>query len=204
MFDTREQFTFSVLSGGEKVATVRYPTDEELIQRTKRLKSVRRELGRGLSEFDITNSEQVELEIFEKIFVESKEPFDAYEALDYMGQMLNTEVTESHRNGSNSFVVEMQVPVGKDVTKKVIHTLRMPTQKDVVEYKRESVRAVQAKRHIEVRHSIEPALRLWDKYQVSTEGYAEGSPVPANHKDRAMLEVMDLMRQITEGSDPER
>jgi hypothetical protein len=202
MFDTREQFTFSVYSGGEKKATVRFPSDEELFQRIKKFKNVRRDLGRGLSQFDVVNLEPVELETFEKIRVDGDsggEAFDEFEAADFMSQLLSADVIDAHRNGANTFVVEMRVPNAD-----VVHTLRMPSQRDLTEYRRESVKSLQAKRHVDVKMTLEPAVRLWDKLQAGTEGYAEGSGIPVVHKERALLEVMDLMQRLTEDSGPER
>ena len=201
MFDTQQNFTISIQSGGPKKATVRWPTDQELCDRIRKFKSVRRDVGQGMTHFDIINLEQVEMELFGKIRIdeESGDPFDEYEASDFLSKLLQAESGVIHRNGSNTYEAEIVVYGGT-----VKHRLRMPTQRDIVEYRREAMRTLQGRRHTDVRMSLEPVLRLWDKLQAGVEGYAEGSGIPANHKERAVLDVMDEMHTLDlEGSRPE-
>ena len=146
MFDQSKEFIVKILSGGEKVCTVRYPTDEEWCARTRAQKAIRHILGRGRTEYEVHNAEEADAELFAKLRKDQDGPeFDSAEAAKVIERLERCQVLDAEREGDR-FRIEMRVAGGR-----VVHALRIPTQKDVLEYGRASVRAVDSRRQQEIR-----------------------------------------------------
>jgi hypothetical protein len=196
MFDSSIPYELYIRSGGDRKARLRFPTDAELIERTRKMRPVRRDLGRSRSQFDVPNLTDVNADLFTLLRnPDDTEAVEKEDASAFIGKLLRADVVDSYRAG-DQFVVDLVVAAGHQVR----HTLRMPTQRDLLDYGRQSVRTIDSRRTHDMRFSLEPAGALWDKLQVSTEGYKNGS-VPIVHKDAALLEVMALME--VEDADPE-
>ena len=203
MFDTSKPFEVHILSGGEKAVTLRYPTDEELCERTRRLKTVRRSLGGGRSQFEITNMAEVNADLFSKIRLSQNghaETFDDAEASRFIDKLLRVDVEDISREG-DGFRVDLRVAGGKGGLK-VAHVLRMPTQKDILEYRRASARSIDGRRHTDIRLSLEPTQALYEKLVARLEGYGE-TRVPVHHKDAVILEIVQQMETDSDDLDPE-
>ena len=187
LFDQSKPQEVRILSGGEKVALLRFPTDQELCDRQKRIKSTRKQLGRNKTEFEPPVTEMVDSELFEKLRLEpenERASVDPAEAAKFLSKLLKAQVTEVERNGDQ---FEVKLRINQAIT--VLHVLKMPTQKDVLEYGRHAVRLIDMRRTQEFRSSLEPGGALWDKLIVRTEGYANGH-VPITHKDAAIVDIV--------------
>jgi hypothetical protein len=193
LFNREVEFTASIISGGKLTATMRFPTDQELCDRARKLKLVRRNLGRGKSQSDAGNSIEVSAELFERIRVEG-ENFTPEDAAAFVAKIDKCEVIEVEREG-NIFHITMEVPGAT-----VQHSLRMPTQKELVEYGRSSIHAVDDRRSTEIRLRLEPGGELWAKLLVRFTGYksSDHGAVPITHKDAAVSEVIAQVQRLEE------
>jgi hypothetical protein len=198
MFDQSREFIVKILSGGEKVCTVRYPTDEEWCTRTRAQKAIRHILGRGRTQYEVHNAEEADTELFAKIRKDQDgSEFDSAEAAKVVERLERCQVLDAEREGDR-FRIEMRVAGGR-----VVHVLKIPTQKDVLEYGRASVRAVDSRRQQEIRLALEPSADLWTKVCGSVEGYANAEGVPIVHKDVAIVELLAQVEAAQEEDDPE-
>jgi len=183
MFDASKQFVIKILSGGEKQCTVRFPTDAEWGERAAKQRLVRRLLGRSKSQYEAVNSEAADAELFARIRLdEDGAPFDEAEAAKVVARLERVSAVAAERAG-NTYRIELAVPGGR-----AVHVLRIPSQKDVLEYSRTSIHVTDARRQQEIRVSLEPAGRLYDKLVESTEGYAGAAPII--HKSAAISELL--------------
>jgi hypothetical protein len=183
MFDASKQFVVKILSGEEKQCTVRYPSDAEWCERAAKQRLVRRLLGRSKSQYEALDSEAVDGELFARIRLdEDGAPFDEAEAAKVIARLERVSVICVERAG-NKYRIELVVPGGRTA-----HLLRIPSQRDVLEYSRASIHVTDGRRQQEIRVSLEPAGRLYDKLAESTEGYA--GAVPVIHKSAAISELL--------------
>jgi hypothetical protein len=195
-FDVSKQFEISILSGGKKTCTVRYPTDEEWCAWARQQRTVRRFLGRGKSQMEDVNLAAINADLFTKIRLDKDGPeFDDAEAGMAIGRVERCSVVAIEREGIN-YCIEMKVPGAK-----VVHVLRMPTAKEMQDHERASTSVVAARRSIETRAFLEPSGALYDKLHISDEGYA--GAVPIVHKSAAVSEVLAQLAIESDDEDPE-
>ena len=67
--------------GGVKTVRVRFPSDDEWIERQRRRKVVIKQLGRGVSETIVANGEDVDAALVAKIRSDPAPEIDAFEAV---------------------------------------------------------------------------------------------------------------------------
>jgi hypothetical protein len=117
---------------GLKTVRARFPNDEEWIERQRKRKVIVKQLGRGVSETTIPNSEDADAALLTKIRVpeENAPEVDAFEASRVIEQLSQAEVDDVVQVG-DAFRVTLRV-LGGTVT----HLLKMPSAKDVFEYRR--------------------------------------------------------------------
>lgn len=199
MFDQSKEFVLKILSGGEKICTVRYPTDAEWCERVRKSKTVRTYLGRDKQLVDRSASERADAELLAKIRVDGGEPaFDKAEAYRAMGRLDRAQLLSVERAG-DQYRVAMRVP-GADV----VHILRMPTAGDALEYERSTTKVSETRNRRESAIDLENLAAIYDRLRVSVEGYAGN--VPVNHKGAAVVDVMDAYERDSESEedlDPE-
>ena len=196
MFTTEKIFEVLINSGGEKSADVRYPTDEELCEWKRKQRVVHRPLNNGYAQSEIVNWMDVHADLFRKCFVGSADEFDDAERCRFMEKVLRCDVQDARRNGEG-YVIDLKLYGGQRVS----HHLRMPTQKQNMERQRSSTRIIRGRHNTEIRDSMDAAGPLWDKLQISTEGYIDR--VPILHKEAALQEVFFLMEKEGDDPDPE-
>jgi hypothetical protein len=133
MFDAKQPITIHLRTPeGVKPLRVRFPTDEEWIDRQKKRKVIVKQLGRGVSETTIPDSQDADAALLAKIRVPEENPpeVDAFEASRVTEQLSQVDVDDVAQVG-DGFRVTMRVLGGT-----VCHVLRMPSAKDVFEYRR--------------------------------------------------------------------
>jgi hypothetical protein len=198
MFTTKAELSIPILSDGEKRCTVRWPTDVEFCERSRKRVIIRRTLGNGRMYTEVPNAEAADGELFRKIRVgETTTEWNDAEASLVIDRLEMCRVVDAIREG-NEFVITMQVPGGR-----VKHRLQMPNQKDVSHYGTAAVRSVQTRHHSEDRVRLEPSGDMWATCKGVAEGYGEGSEIPIIHKDVAVVEMLSMLRQPEEEPDPE-
>jgi hypothetical protein len=184
--------------GGVKTVRVRFPTDEEWIERQRRRKVIVKQLGRGISETTIPNSEDADAALLAKIRVAEPDapevdPFEASRVIEQLGQ---AEVDDVAQIG-DGFDVTLRVLGGT-----VAHSLRMPSAKDVFEYRRGFARVLDLPyNRQELIINLAPVASLYKRLVQRAEGYA--GDVPIIHQAVAVKAAIDALEaSFQETADP--
>ena len=187
VFDVGRQVEVQLRSAeGTKTVKVRFPTDEEWTERQRRRKIIVRQLGRGISETVIPNSEDVDAVLFAKIRVGEGPEVDPFEASRIIEQLSQVDVDDVVTE-AGAFRVSMRVPGGITA-----HVVRMPSAKDVIEYRRGFARILDLpfnKQELTV--NLGAAGALYQKLAQGTEGYA--GAVPIIHQAVAVKAAIDAL-----------
>lgn len=199
VFDASRPVTVNLRTpDGVKSIRVRFPTDEEWIDRQRKRKVIVKQLGRGVSETTIPDSQDVDGALLAKIRVgEDEGPVvDPFEASRVIEQLSQAEVDDVASIG-DGFRVTVRV-LGGTVT----HELRMPSAKDVFDYRRGFARVLDLPyNRQELVINLAPAATLYKKLIQSSEGYA--GDVPIIHQAVAVKAAIDALDAIfQETSDP--
>jgi hypothetical protein len=172
--------------GGVKTVRVRFPSDDEWIERQRRRKVVIKQLGRGISETIVGNGEDVDAALVAKIRSDPAPDIDAFEAVKVVEQLSTSEVDDVVSEG-DSFRITTRVLGGSTA-----HVLNMPSAKDVFDYRRGFARVLDlpfGKQELTI--NIAPAGVLYKKLVTSTWGYA--GDVPIIHQAVAVKAAIDAM-----------
>jgi hypothetical protein len=157
-----------------------------------------KQLGRGVSETTIPDSAEADAALLAKIRVpeENAPEVDAFEASRVIEQLSQADVDDVVQVG-DGFRVTMRVLGGT-----VSHVLRMPSAKDVFEYRRGFARVLDLPyNRQELIINLAPAAALYKKLVESTEGYA--GDVPIIHQAVAVKAAIDALDgAFEESSDP--
>ena len=185
-------------STGLKTVRVRFPNDEEWIERQRKRKVIVKQLGRGVSETTIPNSEDADATLLTKIRVpeENAPEVDAFEASRVIEQLSQAEVDDVAQVG-DAFRVTLRV-LGGTVT----HLLKMPSAKDVFEYRRGFARVLDLPyNRQELIINLAPAGALFKRLAQTAEGYA--GEVPVIHQAVAVKAAIDALdAAFQETADP--
>jgi hypothetical protein len=187
MFDSQASITIQLRGPeGTKSVKVRFPTDEEWIERQRRRKIIIKQLGRGVSETTISGGEEADAALFAKIRQGEEPELDAYEASRILEQLSLAEVEDVVPEGAG-FRVLLRVPGGTTA-----HVLRMPSAKDVIEYRRGFARILDLPfNRQELTVNLAAAGALYQKLVQATEGYA--GAVPVIHQAVAVKAAIDAL-----------
>jgi len=189
MFDAKQPITIHLRTPeGVKPVRLRFPTDEEWIERQKKRKVIVKQLGRGVSETTIPDSSEADAALLAKICLpdENATEVDAFEASRIIEQLSQAEVDDVVQVG-DGFRVTLRVLGGT-----VSHTLRMPSAKDVFEYRRGFARVLDLPyNRQELIINLAPAGALFKKLFESSEGYA--GDVPIIHQAVAVKAAIDAL-----------
>ena len=187
VFDSGRQVEIKLQSAeGTKIVKVRFPTDEEWTERQRRRKIIIKQLGRGVSETVVPGSEEADADLLAKLRVGDGPEVDAFEATRILEQLSQADVDDVLPE-AGAFRVLVRVPGGITT-----HVLRMPSAKDVIEYRRAFARILDLpfnKQELTV--NLGAAGTLYQKLCQETEGYA-GS-VPVVHQAVAVKAAIDAL-----------
>ena len=199
MFDAKQPITINLRApDGVKRIRVRFPTDEEWIERQRKRKVIVKQLGRGVSETTIPDSADADAALLAKIRApeENAPEVDAFEASRIIEQLSQADVDDVVQVG-DAFRVTLRVPGGT-----VAHVLKMPSAKDVFEYRRSFARVLDLPyNRQELIINLAPAGELFKKLLESSEGYA--GDVPIIHQAVAVKAAIDALDGLfQESGDP--
>src|SRR5690349_18445976 len=93
---------------GLKTVRVRFPSDEEWIERQRRRKAIIKQLGRGMSETTVANGEDVDAAMVAKIRSEETPEIDPFEAMKVIEQLAQADVDDVVPEG-DSFRITLRV-----------------------------------------------------------------------------------------------
>jgi hypothetical protein len=197
MFDASKPITVNLRTpDGLKAIRPRFPTDEEWIERQKRRKVLIKQLGRGVSETIVSGGEDADAALLAKICEEDGPEVDAFEASRVIEQLSQADVDDVVQEGDR-FRVTLRV-LGGTVT----HEIRMPSAKDVFDYRRSFARVLDLPyNRQELTINLGVAGALYKKLAESAEGYA--GDVPVIHQAVAVKAAIDALdAAFQETTDP--
>lgn len=176
---------------GQRMVEVRWPTDEEWVERSKGWAINISRLGRGVSQTQV-DSTQADWKLYHKI----REPESPDLTVDEAGLI----VEALTRCEINNVALELdQATVEMTVTgsAKVTHTLRIPTTEEVTRFKRAAVRVIDLPHgKQQLRTNLLAGVELWAKCAQGNDGYSNG--IPLIHKDAAVRAVIDACEMQAE------
>lgn len=172
---------------GGRTIHVRFPSDDEWIDRQRRRKLLVKQLGRGASETTVANREDADAVLFAKIRTHPDDPEnDAFEAVKLIEELATCEVDDVVPDGEG-FRVTMRV-----LGATTVHVMKMPSAKDTFEYRRGFVRAIDLQYgRQEITVNIAPVSAMYKKLMISTEGYV--GEVPIIHQAVAVRAAIDAL-----------
>jgi hypothetical protein len=189
MFDATKPITMNLRTPeGVKTVRLRFPSDDEWAERQRRRKVIIKQLGRGISETVVPNSEDVDAALLAKIRAEEQDPveIDPFEASRIIEQLSQAEVDDVVQDG-DSFRITLRL-LGGTVT----HVLAMPSAKDVFEYRRAFARILDLPfNKQELTINLAAAGALYKKLTRAAEGYA--GEVPIIHQAVAVKAAIDAL-----------
>jgi hypothetical protein len=188
MFDANQTIAMNLRApGGVKTIRVRFPSDEDWIDRQRRRKVIIKQLGRGVSETIIGQTEDAEAALLAKIRVDEDGPdVDPFEASRVIEQLSQADVDDVVQE-ADAFRVTLRV-LGGTAT----HLLKMPSAKDVFEYRRSFARVLDLPyNRQELTINLGAAGALYKKLLTGTEGYS--GEVPIIHQAVAVKAAIDAL-----------
>jgi hypothetical protein len=195
MFDATKPIAMNLRAPeGVKTIRVRFPSDDDWIERQRRRKVIIKQLGRGVSETIISGGEDADAALLAKIR-EGDGEVDPFEANRIVEQLSQAEVDDVVQTG-DSFRVTLRVLGGA-----VTHLLRMPSAKDVFEYRRGFARVLDLPyNRQELTINLGAAGALYKKLITATEGYAGEAPIIHQAVAvKAAIDALDASFQETGG-----
>jgi hypothetical protein len=197
VFDVAAQYRVKILSGGEKVCEVRWPTDAQWCDYARAHRTLQTSTGRG-STTQSLGDEDAAAELLRAIRVdEGGVEFDAADAVAVIDRLERAAVLECEREGAVYRVVLRVWGV------ETVHVLRMPTQRQMRTYEEGSTRRMGVGRgKQEIRGYLEPSGVLYGQLAAgAAEGYATVAPIV--HQAAVLAEVLRDIALATESDDPE-
>jgi len=193
MFDSSQTIQVKVRTAdGIKAIRVRFPTDEEWIERQRGRKLIIKHLGRGVTETVVAGGEEADAELLARIRDGEGPEVDHFEASRIIEQLAQADVDEVVREG-DAFRVVLRVLGGT-----VAHLLRMPSAKDVIEYRRRFARVLDLPYgKQELRVNLEAAGELYQKLLLSADGYT--GAIPIVHQAVAVKAAIDELDALLAG-----
>jgi hypothetical protein len=174
---------------GVKILRVRFPSDDEWAERQRRRKVVIKNLGRGVSETTIANGEEVDAALLAKVRTGDEPEVDPFEAQKVIEQLATCDVDDVVMAG-DSFRVTLRVLGGV-----VTHLLKMPSARDVTNYKRGFFRMLDLPfNRQEVTINVRVAADLYKKLIEAAEGYAGEAPII--HQAVAVKAAIDALDTV--------
>ncbi len=197
MFDQTNPITMNLRTpDGVKTIRLRFPTDDEWTERQRRRKVIIKQLGRGVSETTVANAEDGDAALLAKIRDGEETAVDAFEASRIIDQLSQAEVDDVVQVG-DAFRVSTRVLGG--VTS---HTLKMPSAKDIFEYRRSFARILDLPfNRQELTINLAAAGALYKRLAQGADGYA--GEVPVIHQAVAVKAAIDALEAgFQEDRDP--
>lgn len=187
-----------------KLATVRLPTGEEMLERMRVQKTLQTDLGRRRTQSEFIRNPEAELKLFNAIRRDQGEPFDADEAEHVIGILTNAEVVDAKQEGGG-FTVTLDWSFFASNRGTTVHHLKVPTMGQLKRYQLAIVRVYNLPHgKTEFRYNIAAAVELYDQLTTAeTTGYAPGVEVPPHHKSAVVGEVNQMLQNPGAGADPE-
>jgi hypothetical protein len=185
----------AISSEGIRKIDLRFPTDDEWIERSRRHKLIYRNLGRGIQELVSQEPNEADSELLKRIRIAEGPELDAYEAFRILEELSRTQVIE---DGSEADPLRVCLRVPGGIT--TYHIFRMPTAKE-----RHQCGRLADSRNVNSREiwslNYAAAGDLYDATCKESVGYA--AAVPIIHKLAALQALNVALTRALEGDEPE-
>ncbi len=186
VFDATRPVAFQMPTPtGPKTVRVRFPSDEEWIERQRRRKVLIKDLGRNVRETTMPGGEDVDAALLAKIREEGPEvdPFEASKIIEELSYCVVDDVVPV----TDGYRISLRVPGAVTVM-----LLRMPSQKDITEYRRGFARLLDLPfGRQELTLNLRVAGDLYKKLVLAAEGYAGDAPLI--HQSVAVKAAIDAL-----------
>ncbi len=184
----------AITADGIKKIDVRFPSDEEWIEHSRRHRLVYRNLGRGIQEQVNQDPVQGDAELLATIRQGEGPEIDPYEAFRILEELSRTRVVE---NGAEPDPLRINLAVPGATT---VHVFRMPTAKEKFQLgKLASSRSADNREVWSLNYSA--AGDLYDAICKESVHYV--GRVPIIHKLAALQAVNTALTRALEGDEPE-
>jgi hypothetical protein len=172
---------------GVKEISLRFPSDEEWIERARRRKTIIKNLGRGRSETIIPDSEELDTELIAKCRNGNEgSGIDAYEA-SYIIEKISEAEVEDILVESGGFRVMLRVPGG--LTE---HFVKMPAAKDIMEFRRGFAKIIDLPFNRQsISMNLNTAAVIYKRIAQESKGYV--GPVPVIHQAAVVKSSIDAI-----------
>lgn len=196
-------------AGGSQIAILRLPTTDELLSYLAAQRSLYRDLGRRTGESEEVPTPKADQALFRALRLDKGVEWDDAEALYAIGIITRHRVESCEREGQQ-YVVKLSTMFGQTT-----HTVSIPFQKDMAEYRRNVYKPRDLPHNLEERRfPPEVPVKLYDKIVVAQSGYAPGGglditkhgtltdAVPPHHKRAVIAELMSALTLLDPSLDP--
>src|SRR5579862_4890498 len=177
-----------------KLAVLRLPTNEEMIEHLSKQRSVSRDLGRRKSETESIPNPDADMALFKKIRLDKGPDFDAAEAAKALRLLTMHKVLPGVREG-DGYRITLKTVFGDTV-----HLINIPMEADQALYQRTVLRPITLPHgQEEIRFPPEASIRLYDSAIESIDGYTPNitsKTVPPHHKAAVVFELMSCLRDL--------
>lgn len=190
-FDVNRRIAMKIQSPeGLKTIELRFPSDDEWIERQRKRKLIIKNIGRGISETIPPDSAEDDAVLIRNLVAEGFPEIDGHEATRVLETLSEAEVEEVEPEG-DAFRITLRVPGARTV-----HVLRMPTAKQLLQYRRGFVKILDLPYNkqsmtINLRAAGELYTAICDK----SEGYV--GPIPILHQMAAVKGAVDALEANT-------
>jgi hypothetical protein len=187
VFDRNNPLTLNLRRAGKSI-TVRFPSDEELAKRERRMRTFYKK-GSSLPEFD--GLEEANFELAQSIRTGGDEVDEA--SAGRIVDIVLRAVPEQPERTSDGY----RIPLSVVLNIQTAHTLREPTEKEIRKYRESAIWMGDLRfGRQEAKTMLSAVGSFYDKLHVAAEGYAGGKEtIPVTHKS---LAVNALLTQIKE------
>lgn len=188
-----------------KIAALRLPTSEEMLDYMRKQKSEYRYLGRGKGRSKSLPNPRSDRDLFDRLRIDNdqeaqeggKNWFDDDECGHAISILTQQRIFSRTREGDN-YTIVLRTMLG-DTT----HTLHPPFMKDMAEYRRNAYVSTDMGHNLEHRQfPPEPSCTLYDACILKSEGYSSGTEVPPHHKQAIALELVAAVSELDPSLDP--
>ena len=187
-----------------KLAVLRLPSNDEMIEYLSKQRSIYRDLGNRKGESESVPNPQSDLDLFQKIRIDKpadeSQVFDAAEAAKAL-RLITMQKIESCVPEGDGYRITLNTRFGSTV-----HVIKIPLEKDMALYRQTVFKSRDLPHNQEERRfPPEAPIRLYDAAIESIDGYTSeftAKNVPPHHKAAVVFELVSAVNALDPALDP--
>lgn len=199
VFDSNRPIGIKVRTpkGIEKIS-VRFPTDDEWIERQRKRKIVTKDLGSGMSQTSVAETDEVDAALLAQIRIgDDGIEVDGYEATSVFDRLQRAEVVGEVTREAGQFCITLRVLGGIETT----HVMRMPTAREEIRYRKSITQSIDSRSMNQTTIHLSVAGDFYKALLVRNAGYS--GPVPIVHMAVVMPRLMEETKILLGEDDSE-